>query len=253
MKNTGSLVVRTLCIIMTFIFLLSAAVHSVLAYVQRERKIDDTSFFPSIINIAGKPISQEKYSEKFGVYSKDSVRYGKSIANLFNAEQIRSIKKRRNGGEWMSLTNEEALYVIGDTLRIFEQYDLICIMNIDYDINVYSASSDGKEAVYDVAKQRLELLCSAVGVNTIGIDNEVVLILSETDSAKEESYMNEKSYIVAMYYLRYNEIPDSILMHYKSIICQMDGGGFLFYSGKIYFIEDLSRAEHNDIQCIVGK
>ncbi len=85
----------------------------------------------NIITDTTVPVPQEQLSGKFGQYLFTSEVDGKSVVNIYSAEQISDFVARRENGEWFSLSAEDILFMIDDTLKLFSQYDVISVTGLD--------------------------------------------------------------------------------------------------------------------------
>ncbi len=159
---------------------------------------DDTKL-PDITDTSA-PVSQEQLAGKFGQYSFVSEVDGKRIVNIYSAEQIADFVTRRENGEWFVLSAEDILFIIDDTLKLFNEYDMVtvtdldgvtanypgvsfysseeyknCFGGLDYGTNEYSF--DLETDIWNVAYTRIKVLTSAVyerfGQKTVFADMEV--------------------------------------------------------------------------------
>ena len=117
---------------------------------------------------------QKKY-EKFNTVTQEN---GKTAVTIFSEEQINDFNKRREQGEWFWLSTEEMLFLIEDTIRLFETYDLVYIRGLDgvlhkyyglsffsseeyyasfggFDLGVTDASFDMRKDVYKTILERI--------------------------------------------------------------------------------------------------
>ena len=78
-----------------------------------------------------KPVSQEQLAAKFAEYTHASEENGKKVVTLYSAEQIAAINARRASGEQMPMSNDEVLYLINDTVKLFEGYDIVRVVDIN--------------------------------------------------------------------------------------------------------------------------
>ena len=118
---------------------------------------------------------QKKY-EKFNTVTQEN---GKTAVTIFSEEQINDFNKRREQGEWFWLSTEEMLFLIEDTIRLFETYDLVYIRGLDgvlhkyyglsffsseeyyasfggFDLGVTDASFDMRKDVYKTILERIK-------------------------------------------------------------------------------------------------
>ena len=107
----------------------------------KDEAVDTESYAPdvsgllpdeeNIITDTTVPVPQEQLSGKFGQYLFTSEVDGKSVVNIYSAEQISDFVARRENGEWFSLSAEDILFMIDDTLKLFSQYDVINVTGLD--------------------------------------------------------------------------------------------------------------------------
>ncbi len=220
--------------------ILTVSVLCVFAHVPKDRNIDTENISPSIISVGGIPVSRQKHGEKFGAYTHVSYENGKKIATIFSSEQIKEIEDRRANGEWLSLTTEEALYLINDTISLFNAYDIVKINTLKGNTKTYQTS--GNEAnIYDVMLFRLEALHSGLSREPIsGMTNEMVLFTGLKEKKNQLLIDFEADKIYSFYYekLKFNYTP----------ICH--GSVLMFYEGSIYFVNDISQGKQTDMLCI---
>ena len=107
------------------------------------------------------PTAQELLQKKFEVYNTVTEEDGKSVVTIFSEEQIADIRTRRENGEWFWLSSEEMLYLINDTVKLFETYDVVKVRDLEGVERVYDRG-DKKSLAYDVILERVKVLNSAV-------------------------------------------------------------------------------------------
>ena len=98
-----------------------------------------------------KPVSQEQLAAKFAEYTHVTEENGKSVVTLYSAEQIAAINARREGGELMLLNTTELLYLLDDTKRLFEEYDIIRVIGLDGTTYSYPGVSFYASEEFDAA------------------------------------------------------------------------------------------------------
>jgi hypothetical protein len=86
-----------------------------------DKAVDTDSYAPdvsdlipeeeSILTDTTVPTPQEQLSGKFGQYLFTSEVDGKSVVNIYSAEQISDFVARRENGEWFSLSAEDMLFI----------------------------------------------------------------------------------------------------------------------------------------------
>ena len=86
-------------------------------------------------------LTQEQLAEKFGSYTHESEQDGKRVVTLFSEDQLAELIARREAGELMLLTGQEMLYLLDDTKRLFENYDVVCVRDLDGSLYTYPGLS----------------------------------------------------------------------------------------------------------------
>lgn len=86
----------------------------------------DGMSLPSVIEEA--PSAQSEMQKKFGAYGREETgENGERIFRLFTEEQIEESLTLRKNGERRSLTYEEILFLINDSIRMYFEYDKIIL------------------------------------------------------------------------------------------------------------------------------
>ena len=86
----------------------------------------DEMSLPSVIEEA--PSAQSELQKKFGAYGREETgENGERIFRLFTEEQIEESLTLRKNGERRSLTYEEILFLINDSIRMYFEYDKIIL------------------------------------------------------------------------------------------------------------------------------
>lgn len=83
------------------------------------------------------PIDGEQMEGEFGKYTFISEENGKSVAGIYSAEQIQDFVTRRENGEWYTITYDEMCYLVEDTFKLFEEYDLVRITDLQGEVHTY--------------------------------------------------------------------------------------------------------------------
>lgn len=236
--------------------------------VSTNSKLDDISQLNSDIsettsqppNISQAPIEGEQQTGTLlGEYTFISESDGKSIAGIYSAEQIANIQQRRNNGEKFYLSNEELLFVVNDTISLFETYDLICITDIDGNVSSYNGLSFYKSDEYyslfnklsldnnitysfdldsdicEVIYKRIEVLnentCNDFTMSGMTVDASVVFASPNKDDGSEK-LKEIAECIYSVYYCDRTNLADK-LTNYQCC-------GLIFQDDCIYYIDDLS-------------
>ncbi len=85
----------------------------------------------SIITDTTVPVPQQQLSGKFGQYSFASEVDGKKVVSIYTLDQVSDIVNRTQQGETVSLTAEDILFIIDDTVKLFSEYDVISVTGLD--------------------------------------------------------------------------------------------------------------------------
>lgn len=94
---------------------------------------------PSVIEET--PTAQSEMQKKFGAYGKEEIgENGEKIFRLFTEEQIEESLKLREDGIRRSLTFDEIVFIINDSVRMYFEYDKIIITDF---VNHTHAESHG--------------------------------------------------------------------------------------------------------------
>lgn len=248
MKNKKSFFLKIGCIVFAASFLMLSAILCVIAFISADKNIETDIVSPSIVGIAGKPVSMQSIKDKFGYYTSYTEEGGRSVATVYSFEHISSIRAKRNGGEWMCLTDEEVLYLITDTASLFKTCDIIRIYDIRGDMHEYYSYARYKDDhripadnPYDAILYRVEVLHSGLSRKSFGYyGNEMFLFtgIKEYKSREELSYEAEMLY---SYYVKFDQFVYTP---------PADNGAFIFQYDKIYYIDDISRCERDDKICV---
>lgn len=170
MKSTGILV-KTSALILGFTLVLGVGILSLSFSHGGARRNEDTFLTPE--HAVAPPTAQELLQKKFEVYNTVTEEDGKSVVTIFSEEQIEDIRARRENGEWFWLSSEEMLYLINDTVKLFETYDVVKVRDLEGVERVFDRGNK-KSLAYDVILERVKVLNSAVYLIS-GLDNLTVL------------------------------------------------------------------------------
>ncbi len=217
-------------------------------------KEEETSKAPVVIQppeTSDAPVSGEQMEGEFGKYTFVSEEKGKTVAGIYKQEQIREFADRREDGEWYTITYDEMCYLVEDTFKLFEEYDLVRITDIEgkvhtyYGLSFYSSdeyyscfnrlasshdpacSFDLDQDIRDVIFKRLEVLTASICYNfpgrmggEIGGNPKIIYFGMDKEISKEDmKSMSTKVWTV------YNERFDQDLRAYQYgalVICYTD-------------------------------
>ena len=152
-------------------------------------KEEETSKEPIVImppEASDTPVDGEQMEGEFGKYTFISEENGKTVAGIYKKEQIKEFSERKEKGEWYTLTYDEMCYLVEDTFKLFEEYDLVRITDINGELHTYyglsfyssdeyyacfnrlasshdpACSFDLDQDIRDVIFKRLEVLTTAI-------------------------------------------------------------------------------------------
>ncbi len=161
MKKNMGIFIKTSALVAAFMLLLGGGIMS-LTFSHTGTKPNDNNFLTPEHAVAA-PTAQELLQKKFDVYNTVTEEDGKSVVTIFSEEQIADIRTRREKGEWFWLSSEEMLYLINDTVKLFEEYDVVRIWDLEKVKREYHRS-DLQKATYEVIQERVLVLNSATFV-----------------------------------------------------------------------------------------
>lgn len=188
MKRTLTLGIITLLLILIFSAVLISSLLSV--SVQNAGSKNLTLEIPDSFatGTVDTPLTRRQLEKKYEKYNTVTQENGKTAVTVFAAEQIERFRNRGDAGEWFWLSTEEMLFLIEDTVRLFEEYDLVYIRTLDgtvckyyglsfyssdayfasfggLDLGVSDASFDMKQDLYETLAVRISVLNSACYYN----------------------------------------------------------------------------------------
>lgn len=167
-----SVLLKSLVLVLVFAVLLSVGI-SLLSYSNIGTRNSDDFSTPDInTNTVNAPLSQRQLQKKYNKYNTVTEENGKSVVTIFSEEQIADFNDRRERGEWFSISSEEALFLINDSIALFSDYDIIKIRGLDSTIKIYESNSEtDSDHIYDTLTfifDRIAVLNSA-SYNTLDI------------------------------------------------------------------------------------
>ncbi len=121
MKNNKRTIFSATALVLLFSVLLSVCMV-VLSCKQEPDK--DASEETSIMQPSELQTQQMLY-EKFAKYTSEETQNGKKIAVLFNEEQREDAISKLNSGKRFYLTQQEAMFIINDSVRLYEENDTV--------------------------------------------------------------------------------------------------------------------------------
>ena len=234
----------------------------------------------TVVNDGTVPMTMEQLKDKFDVYTHISEENGKRVATLFTPEQIAEINASRSAGETMLLTGQEMLYLLDNTQRLFEEYDLVRVTDLDGTVYSYPGVSfysseeffsafsskvgvlatglsyDLKNDAYEAMIYRIKVLHSYSEYICYVEDQECMYTYTEWDGIEgedprslAEGITRHDSYhlrfAVAKNYMEGDTGDDNgrypeIPVHRLNLIRSTPGAMLAFYGENIYYIDDMS-------------
>ena len=170
MKSTGILV-KTSALILGFTLVLGVGILSLSFSHGGARRNEDTFLTPE--HAVAPPTAQELLQKKFEVYNTVTEEDGKSVVTIFSEEQIADIRTRRENGEWFWLSSEEMLYLINDTVKLFEEHDVVKVRDLEGVERVYDRSNC-QNSVFEVIQERARALNSATYVTLYAPEYNII-------------------------------------------------------------------------------
>ena len=170
MKSTGILV-KTSALILGFTLVLGVGILSLSFSHGGARRNEDTFLTPE--HAVAPPTAQELLQKKFDAYNTVTEEDGKSVVTIFSEEQVTDIRTRRENGEWFWLSSEEMLYLINDTVKLFETYDVVKVRDLEGVERVYDRSNC-QNSVFEVIQERARALNSATYVTLYAPEYNII-------------------------------------------------------------------------------
>lgn len=214
-----------------------------------------------IVSDTSKPVSQEQLAAKFAGYTHVSEENGKKVVTLYTQDQIAEINARRAAGEQMPMSNDEVLYLINDTIKLFESYDIVRIVDISGTVHSYRGISfyssdeyyssfgvvteqtgdsfDLEGDVYETMLYRIEVLCTSTC--RYSPDNKYVGLTLFTNVGVAHDEWTYQSWAWSLYYYLHDEFhaepkEEQTVGH----LANLPGGAFIFAGERVEYISDLS-------------
>ncbi|MBO7737911.1 MAG: hypothetical protein J6S77_04300 [Clostridia bacterium] len=235
-----------------------------------DKAVDTDSYAPdvsdlipeeeSIITDTTVPTPQEQLSGKFGQYLFTSELEGKSVVSIYSAEQISDFVARRENGEWFSLSAEDMLFIIDDTVKLFKTYDLVVITDLEgntvaypgvkfYSSQEYKDCFNGlefgtNEYSFDIEKDIWQVIKTrAIVLNSASYDNRngfcVFTDIETPVTEKELWYVND--FAISYYFHDMTNHFETYRGLYEETLAPYGIGMFYFGSGSsIEYVEQLN-------------
>lgn len=162
MKRKVWFVIKVLLALALAVLLLACGISFIPLTADGSKTFSGEAYAPDIdipeTEISELPETQTQLDGKFGTYTFITETDGKRIATLYSSKQITDFVRRRGQGEWFSVTTEEALYLISDTLALLEKYDIVRVRGLDHSLTTYFGDSMYVPEELDTAKRHEEVI-----------------------------------------------------------------------------------------------
>ncbi len=214
-----------------------------------------------VIDDGSKPVSQEQLAAKFAEYTHVSEENGKKVVTLYTADQIAAINGRRNAGEQLPMTNDEVLYLINDTIKLFEMYDIVRIVDLSGTLHTYRGISfytsqeyydsfgiitqetndsfDLEGDVYETMIYRIEALCTSMC--RYSPDNKYIGMVLFTDVNTVHNVYTYHSWAWSLYASLHHDLyAEQKGEQTLGQLANLPGGAFIFATERVEYISDLS-------------
>ena len=214
-----------------------------------------------IVSDTSKPVSQEQLAAKFAGYTHVSEENGKKVVTLYTQDQIAEINARRAAGEQMPMSNDEVLYLINDTIKLFEAYDIVRIVDINGTMHAYRGISfysseeyynsfgviaqesndsfDLEGDVYETMLYRVEALCTSMCRYSPNNKYVGMVLFTNVDVAHNE--WTYHSWAWSLYYSLHDELyAEQKGEQTLGQLANLPGGAFIFAGERVEYISDLS-------------
>ena len=208
-----------------------------------------------------KPVTQEQLTAKFAEYTHVSEENGKKVVTLYSADQIAAINARRATGEQMPMSNDEVLYLINDTVKLFEGYDIVRVVDINGTVHTYrgisfysseeyynsfgvvteqtSDSYDLEGDVYKAMIYRIEALCTSL--SRYSPNNKYIGMVLYTDVDVAHDEWTYHSWAWSLYYSLHDELyAEQKGEQTLGQLAKLPGGAFIFADERVEYISDMS-------------
>lgn len=127
MKNSKKIIIIAVSLVLAAALALGVCMNLISEPPEETKEYVSTEMsLPSVIE--ENPTPQSEMQKKFGAYGKEEIgESGEKVFRLFTEEQIEESMKLREEGERRSLTYEEIVFIINDSIRMYFEYDKIII------------------------------------------------------------------------------------------------------------------------------
>lgn len=219
MKKKILFIVKTFSVLLVAALLLTGGITLMPLMAESTKNFATDDYIPEInipeTEIPIIPETQTQLEGKFGIYTFITEEDGKSVASLYSKTQIRDFVKRRDDGEWFSLTSEEALFLVSDTIELLENYDIIRLRGLDENITTYFGDGMYDKNELDNTtrwKEVIELIFLRIEViNSASYRSDTNIWIFYTDTGDGEEYKKDPPYELSLTNLRAFPMSD---VHY---------------------------------------
>lgn len=193
MKNNIKVITITTVLILASALILTGCMYALAAAPLEEKDYNMDEFVDKnlfVSAISNGPEAQSELQEKFAVYNFESTdENGGQTLTLFSKDQYDTITEKRTNGERFFLTYDEVLFIINDSIQMYNKYDTVILTNAadifendslgDAVISAYHG--DYSEISYQAATEKYEQMIS-------DIYNIIIYRLSMLDSGFTKAY-----------------------------------------------------------------
>ena len=270
MKPRKSFLIKTLLSLTVALCLLSVGIFHIFASAAQPLDIDNSSFAPDVeftpdvsINDGSTPVSKDQHNAKFDIYTHISEKDGGRIATVYSKEQIADIQNSRADGKWMYLTGEEALYLLDDTMKLFQEYDTVVINDLrgvehtfhgvpfysspEYESSFGKVSLENGDASYDLRRDlyeamlyRVEALQSGITRQKLSGKGQEMVAYINMSEATDQASLDLYRHTIIRYFLGNDYLTTKNVINMEDELRSFDFGALTFYQERVYYVKDLS-------------
>ncbi len=156
MKSNRKTAIIAISMIVVFSLALSICMFFVSCEEEQDKSVSEELSFDSLDILSGDaPETQQKLQAKFSKYSHVSEKRGRETLTIFSKEQFDETMKKVENGERFYLTQEEAIFLINDSVRIYDEYSCIGLYGwpkLDFvrEDNAYETEQGKADPLYPV-------------------------------------------------------------------------------------------------------
>lgn len=180
--KSRKIVLLTVVLITVSALLLTGSLALLTGAAEEEAPLPTESAVPEISAVET-PVSAESQSDYVAVSEAE----GKKTARIFTEEQLLALQERRDNGEWLTLSVDEMLAIVNDTVALFYDSDVIELGVLEdgvYTVRSYngylyytsdeytkmngSEAPDAEKDVFEIILQRVLTLNDGVAIRDDG-------------------------------------------------------------------------------------